>query len=152
MPRIPAAGNDYPRTWPHLAASHPERSENVICGNFADSAYRDSVPGPYWSWDRFGRTSTTLPDGRIVHIAGEHEDYYDNDFCIYNDVVVEHQMVDSNFISTRRMSFPRPTFTLRRFSARIFSSSDRSDTGIYAASAKPRFYASTRAPSASSLL
>jgi hypothetical protein len=33
---------------------------------------------------RFGRG----PDGRVVYIAGEHEDYYDPDFYIYNDVVV----------------------------------------------------------------
>ncbi len=62
----------------------------AVCGSYADSSYRESVPGPFWSWDRFGMTSTTLPDGRIVHIAGEHEDYYDHDFCIYNDVIVEH--------------------------------------------------------------
>ncbi|MEJ1933357.1 ankyrin repeat domain-containing protein, partial [Nostoc sp. NIES-2111] len=41
-----------------------------------------------WSYQRFGRTITQLPDGRIIEIAGEHEDYYDSDFCIYNDVVV----------------------------------------------------------------
>ncbi|MEA5624633.1 ankyrin repeat domain-containing protein [Nostoc sp. UHCC 0251] len=41
-----------------------------------------------WCYDRFGRTITQLPDGRIVEIAGEHEDYYDSNFCIYNDVVV----------------------------------------------------------------
>ena len=45
---------------------------------------------PVWCYQRFGRTITELPDGRIVEIAGEHEDYYDPDFCIYNDVVV-HQ-------------------------------------------------------------
>jgi hypothetical protein len=31
---------------------------------------------------------TFLPDGRIVQIGGEHEDNYDDDFCIYNDVFV----------------------------------------------------------------
>jgi len=25
-----------------------------------------------------------LPDGRLVSVGGEHEDYYDPDFCIYN--------------------------------------------------------------------
>jgi hypothetical protein len=54
------------------------------------SAYREQENGPVWSWDRMGRTSTTLPDGRVVHVAGEHEDFYDPDFCIFNDVVVEH--------------------------------------------------------------
>ncbi|MBD2103598.1 ankyrin repeat domain-containing protein [Leptolyngbya sp. FACHB-261] len=43
---------------------------------------------PVWGYQRFGRTITELPDGRIVEIAGEHEDYYDSNFCIYNDVVV----------------------------------------------------------------
>ena len=35
-----------------------------------------------------GRSTVWLPDGRVVLIAGEHEDSYDPDFCIYNDVVV----------------------------------------------------------------
>lgn len=41
-----------------------------------------------WSFNRFGQSATELPDGRWVLIAGEHEDSYDPDFCIYNDVVV----------------------------------------------------------------
>ena len=44
--------------------------------------------GPVWSFARYGRTATALPDGRIVLIGGEHEDHYDPDFCIYNDVTV----------------------------------------------------------------
>jgi len=44
--------------------------------------------GPIWCADRFGQSLTFLEDGRIVQIAGEHEDSYDPDFCIYNDVVV----------------------------------------------------------------
>lgn len=43
---------------------------------------------PIWCADRFGQSLTFLPDGRIVQIGGEHEDYYDPDFCIYNDVFV----------------------------------------------------------------
>ena len=35
-----------------------------------------------------GATRTPHPDGRVICIGGEHEDYYDPDFCIYNDVVV----------------------------------------------------------------
>ena len=61
--------------WPHEAraffnVSHPDDG------------------GPIWTFERFGATRTELPDGRIVYIAGEHEDFYDPDFCIYNDVVV----------------------------------------------------------------
>jgi len=57
---------------------------------FEDTNYTDYPDEPVWCYQRFGRTITELPDGRIVEIAGEHEDYYDPDFCIYNDVVV-HQ-------------------------------------------------------------
>src|SRR6185369_11799713 len=39
---------------------------------------------------RFGQSSTLLGDGRRIAIAGEHEDYYDPDFYIYNDVIVHH--------------------------------------------------------------
>jgi len=35
-----------------------------------------------------GATRNELPDGRVVCIGGEHEDFYDPDFHIYNDVVV----------------------------------------------------------------
>ncbi len=42
--------------------------------------------GPMWCFDRFGKSETSLPDGRVVHIGGEHEDFYDPDFFIYNDV------------------------------------------------------------------
>jgi ankyrin repeat protein len=43
---------------------------------------------PVWCFNRFGQSITRLPDGRYVEIGGEHEDYYDQDFCIYNDLVV----------------------------------------------------------------
>ena len=43
---------------------------------------------PVWCAQRFGQSITFLPDGRIVQVAGEHEDFYDPDFCIYNDVFV----------------------------------------------------------------
>jgi hypothetical protein len=44
--------------------------------------------GPIWTFDRMGATQTELEDGRAICIGGEHEDYYDPDFCIYNDVIV----------------------------------------------------------------
>jgi hypothetical protein len=50
----------------------------------------ERVPGaaPTWCFDRFGQSETPLDDNRTLYIAGEHEDYYDPDFYIYNDVVV----------------------------------------------------------------
>lgn len=45
---------------------------------------------PVWCARRFGQSITFLSDGRIVQVGGEHEDSYDPDFCIYNDVFVHH--------------------------------------------------------------
>lgn len=52
--------------------------------------HRGEPLAPIWTIDRFGQSLTKLPDGRTILIAGEHEDSYDIDFCIYNDVVVFH--------------------------------------------------------------
>jgi ankyrin repeat protein len=54
-----------------------------------DGQRRSGEP-PVWCAQRFGQSITFLPDGRIVQVAGEHEDSYDPDFCIYNDVFVHH--------------------------------------------------------------
>jgi hypothetical protein len=44
--------------------------------------------GPIWTFERMGATRCTLADGRILCVGGEHEDSYDPDFYIYNDLVV----------------------------------------------------------------
>jgi hypothetical protein len=91
----------------HLGVE-PDRSR--WNNDFSHSAYRDTDPGPFWSWQRFGRTATQLPDGRIVFIAGEHEDGYDPDFCIYNDVVVEHPDGRREFFLYPKDAFPPTDF------------------------------------------
>jgi ankyrin repeat protein len=48
----------------------------------------DNMEEPAWCFNRFGISFSELPDGRFVQIGGEHEDFYDPDFCIYNDVIV----------------------------------------------------------------
>jgi hypothetical protein len=45
--------------------------------------------GPIWTFNRMGVTRSELPDGRSISVGGEYEDYYDPDFCIYNDVIVQ---------------------------------------------------------------
>ena len=42
------------------------------------------VVDPVWCFHRTGATVNQLPDGRIVHIGGEHRDSNDPEFCIYN--------------------------------------------------------------------
>lgn len=46
------------------------------------------LPDAAWTADRFGQSTTRLPDGRWIQIGGEHEDSYDSDFVIFSDVVV----------------------------------------------------------------
>ncbi|BAY86242.1 ankyrin [Calothrix parasitica NIES-267] len=82
--------------FPRFGIKNPEIIENEFWEAMirsGDAAYtsrsdNDSLNNPIWCYQRFGRTTTILPDERIIEIAGEHEDFYDPDFCIYNDVVV----------------------------------------------------------------
>ncbi len=84
---------------PRSGAANPERMRvpfweaMVGCGASAYAARQwfeaeESLDEPVWCALRFGQTLTLLPDGRAVQIGGEHEDFYDPDFCIYNDVFV----------------------------------------------------------------
>src|SRR5258708_2223735 len=87
---------------PRFGRANPERMNNPVwewlirsrlSAYQAGQRFKGPSPmraGPGWCFDRFGQSSTNLPDGRTILIAGEHEDYYDPDFYIYNDVVVLH--------------------------------------------------------------
>lgn len=65
---------------------------------------------PVWCAERFGQSITWLPDGRIVQIAGEHEDGYDPDFCIYNDVFVHTPAGDVSILGYPQEVFPPTDF------------------------------------------
>jgi len=86
---------------PRFGAANPERMDNAFwrdmirvgCNAYtARTNYKDPDPFPFstpiWCYDRFGSTITRLSDGRFVEVGGEHEDHYDPDFYIYNDVVI----------------------------------------------------------------
>jgi hypothetical protein len=52
-------------------------------------AQLDSINGPDWCFvQRYGMTSTELANNQTIYIGGEYEDWYDEEFCIYNDVIV----------------------------------------------------------------
>ncbi len=61
--------------------------------------------GPTYSFDRFGQSVTELPDGRVIYIGGEHEDHYDPDFYIYNDVVVVNPNKSIDFFCYSKSDF-----------------------------------------------
>lgn len=66
--------------------------------------------GPGWCFDRFGMSTTHLADGRVVHVGGEHEDYYDPDFYIYNDVVVQQPSGEIEIYGYPTDDFPPTDF------------------------------------------
>lgn len=71
-----------------------------------DCSYSTDGPrAPIWCFERFGRTATPISGQRWLVIGGEHEDSYDPDFCIYNDVV----LFDSRG-SVRMFEYPRDIF------------------------------------------
>lgn len=87
---------------PRLGATNPHRMTNPVWAWLARqrelNAYMANrhfdgpsslEAGPAWCGQRFGQSRTELADGRVVYVGGEHEDYYDPDFFIYNDVIVE---------------------------------------------------------------
>lgn len=78
----------------------------------ARSTYSDSNLGgdPIWCYERFGRSTTILPNNIIIEIAGEHEDYYDPDFCIYNDVTVFYPNGEIKIFSYPENIFPPTDF------------------------------------------
>ena len=65
---------------------------------------------PIWCAQRFGQSITFLPDSRIVLVAGEHEDGYDPDFCIYNDVIVFGSNGDITIYEYPEADFPPTDF------------------------------------------
>ena len=107
---------------PSFGSANPERMNNPVWEWLVRSklsAYQATQrlrgpsalkAGPGWCFDRFGQSSTKLPDGRVVLIAGEHEDAYDPDFYIYNDVVVQHPDGSLDIYGYPRDEFPPTDF------------------------------------------
>ncbi len=66
--------------------------------------------GPAWCFLRFGQSETRLRDGTTLWIAGEHEDWYDPDFHIYNDVVIQRADGHIEILGYPRDVFPPTDF------------------------------------------
>jgi len=86
---------------PRCGTRNPDRMDNPFWSDMirlgfnayaARQQFNDNEPfkkpGAVWCYDRFGSSLTQVKDGRFVQIGGEHEDHYDPDFHIYNDIVI----------------------------------------------------------------
>jgi len=71
---------------------------------------------PYWNMNRFGMSKTLFKE-KTIYIAGEHEDYYDPNFFIYNDVIVVDETTQEPHI--RIYGYPREVFPPTDFHAAI---------------------------------
>lgn len=123
-PVDPAVTKDLFREWrsPRFGNANPQRMNNPVWEWLIKTGLNaylanerldgpDAMEaGPGWCFERFGQSSTTLPDGRIVLIAGEHEDHYDPDFYIYNDVVIQHPDGRLDIYGYPREVFPPTDF------------------------------------------
>lgn len=78
----------------------------------AQKEYGDtrSHDGPVWTFDRVGMTKTKLADGTTLCIGGEHEDYYDPNFNIYNDVIALKPDGSADIYGYPQKDFPPTDF------------------------------------------
>ncbi len=81
--------------------------------------------GPIWTFDRMGRTCDELVDGRMVCIGGEHEDFYDPDFRIYNDVVVFNADATIDIYGYPKEIFPPTDFQTATVTGTIITYKNR---------------------------
>ena len=103
------SGNPEPMTNPVWVWSI-EHNRDGWSTNGAFDGPPSEEAGPCWSFGRYGRTETKLPDGRLIRIGGEYEDWYDADFYIYNDVIVTDAAGRTEIFGYSEEAFPPTDF------------------------------------------
>jgi hypothetical protein len=113
---------EFERAWrPRFGRANPERCDEPFWLSMIRSGVTgyqgrkrhgvlDGLCQPTWCAQRFGQSLTFLPDGRAVQIAGEHEDWSDPDFCIYNDVFVHAPGGEITIYTYPEADFPPTDF------------------------------------------
>jgi hypothetical protein len=109
--RSPRFGNANPQLmnnplWEWLIESR----HDAYTANKAFDGPSSITAGPMWCFQRYGQSTTQLPNGRTVLIGGEHEDHYDADFFIYNDIVIATENECPRILGYPRGVFPPTDF------------------------------------------
>lgn len=112
----------------------PYRVRSELGMDYPGHPHEDVRP-PEWCFHRFGMSQTRMDDGRIICIAGEHEDWYDPDFCIYNDVVVLRPGPGEAWITEHTgeveiYHYPREVFTPTDFHSATLVKCDGEQDGL----------------------
>ena len=95
---------------------HLAMIESGVCAFAAGEHWRferSFLDAPWqhiWNAQRNGQSLTPLPDGRWLQIGGEHEDSYDPDFFIYNDVIVHTPPHKNRGWRREVYAYPREVF------------------------------------------
>jgi hypothetical protein len=125
MPLPPEISRELFMAWraPRVGTANPERLTNPVWAWIARDPEMNAyiankhadgpsslAAGPCWCNSRFGQSRTELADGRVIALAGEHEDYYDPDFYIYNDAIVETPDGGLEIYGYPRDAFPPTDF------------------------------------------
>jgi hypothetical protein len=115
---------------PRFGKYNPEQIDAPFWREMVKFRARDSVARdrdteyqePVWGFDRSGRSTNLLPDGRVIEIGGYQENFnYDSDFWIYNDVVVYDGQGDFQIYSyPRDVFFPIDYHTATRVNGWIY--------------------------------
>ena len=109
--RSPVRGTENPEEMNNPFWAWCVRSgENAYVANQTFQGPDSMTAGPCWCFQRFGQAKIELPDGRRIYIAGEHEDSYDPDFYIYNDVVIIDANDDITILGYPAAIFPPTDF------------------------------------------
>lgn len=97
-----------------LIAYHARSTLGMLPAMACPSARPDPAgyrtEGPAWCASRYGQSATFLPDNRMILIGGEHEDYYDPDFCIYNDIFMINEQGEITIFDYPESAFPPTDF------------------------------------------
>lgn len=94
----------------------------------ADEHYGTNLfrSGPTWCFERYGMSQTLVYDKFVVYVGGEHEDSYDPNFQIYNDVIVRSLGGEVWVYTYSRDVFPPTDFHTATYIKNSHSSVDES--------------------------
>lgn len=73
--------------WLYMAQNPKISAYKIMMDYDSQGSDLEFIDKAVYTHDRFGAAEVALPNGDIIKIGGGHEDYYDPNYCVYNEVV-----------------------------------------------------------------